>query len=88
MTELKKLFLEYREALKEANKADEAWEKDPCNEELEKAFDFAYSKEFDLFQKLQNEIVTISGGKISKGTASAMINGRFEDLEKIIERIA
>ena len=88
MMELKRLFEDYREAREKANKADDAWEKDPCSEELENASDLAYNKEFDLFQKLQNEIVTITGGKISKGTASAMINGRFEDLEKIIERIA
>jgi len=88
MEELKKLFFEYLKALEEANKADEAWEKDPCNQEKERAFDETYKKEFDLYQRLSHAIVDISLGQISKGTAASMINGRFEDLEKIIEKIA
>lgn len=88
MEELKRLFLEYRKALEEANEADAAWEKDPCSAEKEKAFDETYKKEFELYQRLSHAIVDISLGQISKGSANSMINGRFDDLEKIIAKIS
>ncbi len=88
MKELKQLFNEYQKVLEEINKVDTAWDKDPCNEELEKAFDEAYNKEFELYQKLQEKIVSLGSGNISKGTASTMINGHFEELEKLFTRIA
>lgn len=85
MDELKKLFFDYKKAVDSANKADNAWEENPCSEELEAEFDRTYRAEFELYEKLLNAIIKISG--ISRGTAATMINSRIEDLEVLFCRI-
>lgn len=88
MKELKEMFNEYKIAVEEANKADSEWERNPMSEELEAAFDEAYTKEFELFEELTNKIVELGNGQISKGIATTMIRTKYEEVEALIKMIA
>jgi DNA replication initiation complex subunit (GINS family) len=85
MKELKELINKLEELEEAASKADEAWEQDPESEELEKAFNEAYSAEWETFNKAKNKIVALIG--IDDGTASRMIRGNREELKKILEKL-
>ncbi len=85
---MKELLKALNEAEAIANKFDEAWEADPENEELEKAFDEAYQKEHIAFENLVTEIVKITNGKIDKKTASVMVRAKRTELENLINLTA
>ena len=85
---MKELLKTLNEAEVIANKADEAWEAEPENEKLEKAFDEAYRKERIAFENLVNEIVKMTNGKIDKKTASVMIRTKRTELENLINLTA
>lgn len=81
---MKELLRRLEEAEQRANEVDAAWEQDPENEELEKAFNETYKAEFEAFNELEEAIEKATG--IDAQTVSSMIRGRREDLKAIIER--
>lgn len=81
---MKELLRRLEEAEQRANEADAAWEQDPENEELEKAFNETYRAEFEAFNELEEAIQKATG--IDAQTVSSMIRSRREDLKAIIER--
>lgn len=81
---MKELLRRLEEAEERANEADAAWEQDPENEELEKAFNETYKAEFEAFNELEEAIEKATG--IDAQTVSSMIRSRREDLKAIIER--
>lgn len=85
---MKELLNKLKEAEIMADKADAAWEADPENEELEKAFDNAYKKQWIAFEELVNKIVEMTSGEIDKKTAAAMVREKRNELESIIKRMA
>lgn len=54
---MKEIVKRLEAAVKESNKIDEAWELDPENTELEKAWDAAYKTEYGIRTELANAIV-------------------------------
>ena len=82
---MKELLERLKEAEKKADAADREYENDPENEEKEKSFDLAYSEEYKAFEALAREIVKATAGKIDTQTAAAMIRGRRQQLETILE---
>lgn len=81
---MKELLRRLEEAEERANEADAAWEQDPENEELEKAFNETYKAEFEAFNELEEAIEKATG--IDAQTVSSMIRGRRSELKAIIER--
>ncbi len=81
---MKELLNKLKEAEIMADKADAAWEADPENEQLEKAFDEAWKKEFEAFEKLADKIVIVTDGKINKKTAATMIRKKRNEVEMLI----
>lgn len=57
MKELQKVYKEYKAAAKAADQAEALWEADCYSEELEAAFDKAYTKQFELMQIVVNQLV-------------------------------
>ncbi len=82
---MKELLVRLKAAEEKANIADWEYENDPENEEKEKAFDLAYSEEYKAFEELAKAIVKATAGKIDTKTAEAMIRGRRQQLETILE---
>lgn len=83
---MKELLKKLEAAVKDGNKADEAWEKEPGNKELEKAFEKAYRREYRIREELAAAVVTLTHGKIDMKTALHMTyNPKFAD---IIKRMA
>ena len=76
------------EAEQRANEADKAWEQDPNNEELEKAFDEAYKAQHEASENLAIEIYRQTYGDINIITARTMIRKYREALKLIIEKEA
>lgn len=87
MNELKKLFNEYKAAKEEATKADNAYENDPENEELENQFDIAYKNEFNVLEKLSIKIQEVTKNQIDKITARKLIITNLNGLEKLILKL-
>lgn len=85
---IKDLFKTYEELNQKANEADEAWNNEPENEELEEAFYEAYEKEYEAFENLVTEIERLTNGMIDKQTARVMVISKREELKAIVERIA
>lgn len=65
-----------------ANHAEADYEKEPENREFEETFDRAYKNEFAAFMAVSGQIANFAG--IDKRTACAMINGKREELKKIL----
>ena len=82
---MKELLERLKAAEEKADRADREYEKDPENEEKEKAFDLAYNEEYKAFEALTRAIVKATAGKIDTQTAAAMIRGRRQQLETILE---
>lgn len=72
--ELKGLILKLEELEAAANVAEMAYDKEPENEEAERAFDEAYSKEYAAFMAVSTFLVDLLG--IDIATARAMVNGK------------
>ena len=83
--EIKELFNELEELEKESNRLDNLMEENPGNEEIEKAFDEAYTKEWEVFNKLIDEVVKFTEGKIDRKQAYNMIQLKRSELKSIIE---
>lgn len=88
MNELLALYNEYMEAVKAADEADAAWEKDPMSEELEAAFDEAYNNQGEAMEKLIDGIVSFTSGQIDKKTAWKMIHKKGKELNDLMALIA
>ena len=85
---MKELLKRLEEAEQRANEADQAWEQDPENEELEKAFDEAYKAQHEAINALIEEIYRQTNGDIDIRTARTMIRKYREALKAIIEKAA
>lgn len=85
---LKRLWNEYIKAEEKANAADEAYEMEPENEELEKAFDEAYRAEYKAMEKVAAEMVTFTKGKIDHALACKMVRMQRAAIEDLINRVA
>ena len=85
---MKKALRAYKEAKETANKADRAYELEPENEALEKAFDEAYENEYKAFENLAKAIEKASAGLITEQKARTMIRLKYDQLESIVERMA
>ena len=86
MTNLKDLLKKLEIAEDTANRADTAYENDPENAELEKAFDEAYKAEWIAFENVVSAICEITDGKIDIKTARTMIKTKRNELLTIAER--
>ena len=82
---LKELLKQLEELEKESNRLDNLMEENPGNEEIEKAFDEAYKKEWEVFNKLIDEVVKFTKGKIDRKQAYNMIQLKRSELKSIIE---
>ena len=80
---MKELLQRLREAEERANKADQAYDQDPENEEKEAAFDDAYKAEYKAFEEAAEELVKITAGKVDIKTARQMVQGKREQLETL-----
>lgn len=88
---MKELLKKLREAEKKVNELDELLEANPQDEEIEKAWDEAYKKEFSLHNELREmltKILKANGMKdINNYTVNKMIAEQRKELERIAERI-
>ena len=84
---MKELLERLKAAEEKADRADREYENDPENEEKEKAFDLAYNEEYKAFEELAKAIAKATAGEINTQTAAAMIRGRRQQLENILEMI-
>lgn len=64
------------------NHAGDDYYRDPENKSFEEDFDQAYKNEFSAFMTIAEQIANFAG--IDKRTAYAMINGKREELKKIL----
>lgn len=69
------------------NELDKLMVENPDNEEIEKAFDEAYKKEWEVFNKLIDEVVKFTEGKIDRKQVYNMIQLKRSELKSIIEMI-
>lgn len=84
--ELLKKLEKFEELEAVASKADEAYEAEPENAELEAAFDKAYKEEFQAMEELLNGIVALTNGQIDTETAKKMLFTKRAELKKILEK--
>lgn len=83
---MKEALLKLIEAERKSNEIDAAWEADPENEELEKAFDEAYTNEWAAKADL---ITAISKAAcMDRNVAQIMVNTKRAELESLILRMA
>lgn len=84
--ELLKKLEKFEELEAAASKADEAYEAEPENAELEAAFDKAYKEEFHAMEELLNGIVALTKWQIDTETAKKMLFTKRAELKKILEK--
>ncbi|GFH92639.1 hypothetical protein IMSAGC002_03911 [Lachnospiraceae bacterium] len=82
---LKKLE-KFEELEAAANKADEVYQAEPENAELEAAFDKAYKEEFEAMEELLNSITAYMNGEIDTETSKKMLFTHREELKQILEK--
>lgn len=80
---MKELFIKLKEAEEKANKADAAYEANPYDEELERAFDEVYAEEYIAFSEMAAAISKYTEGQISEQLAATMLRSKREQLEKL-----
>ena len=83
MENFKKAIETYLETKKQSEAADEAWEKEPENAELETASEKAYKKYFEAYLEAINAITKVSNGKITEDLAKRMLNTKTEELKAL-----
>ena len=81
---IKELLKQLEDAERKANELDKLMVENPDNEEIEKAFDEAYTKEWEVFNKLIDEVVKFTEGKIDRKQAYNMIQLKRSELKSII----
>ena len=82
---LRKLEAAEQKTSKLELKLDENFEKGIDTEKIEKLFDEAYKKEFELYIGLAKKI---SNGKINFDTAKKLITERRSELKELLQKIA
>lgn len=82
---LKELLKQLEDAERKSNELDKLMEENPGNEEIEKAFDEAYNEEWEAFNKLIDEVVKFTEGKINRKQVYNMIQLKRSELKSIIE---
>lgn len=88
MKELKRLYNLYKIATEAADLADKAWENDPENEELEKAFDDFYTEQHEATEALTEAIEAFTKGQVSKKTARTILVMNPKKFEELMNKIA
>jgi hypothetical protein len=83
MEVMKELLQELELASAKSNKLDEAWDADPMNEELEKAWDEAYKAEHEIFMKCVEKLVEITNGQIDIPTATTLLRAKKSEVKRI-----
>lgn len=81
MQELLNKFDTYR---KLGNRLEELYAEHPENEILEKRFDKAYKKEWEIAELIADKIVEISKGQITKNIAKKMLYSQFTKLKALL----
>lgn len=84
---IKELLKKLEDAEIKTNELDKLMVENPDNEEIEKAFDEAYKKEWEVFNKLIDEVVKFTEGKIDRKQVYNMIQLKRSELKSIIEMI-
>ena len=84
METVKELLKNLEIAEVKANEAEFEYEKDYMNEAKEKAFDEAYTKEFNLYIATAKEIVKITNNNIDFMTAKALVKDKRNDLKNLL----
>ena len=87
MENIKNLFNKYLELEAAADAADDAWSNDPESEELEAAFDSAYTAEHEAHMALVDAIVDFTSGRITAPVARVMLSAKREELKSLISMI-
>ena len=87
-TELKKFYNAYIEASKVCDAADEAWDADLENEELEAEFDRTYALQNKALEQLTKAISEFTKGQITEKTARVMVMKFEGNLQNLFDRIA
>lgn len=77
MEQLRKLLNELEVLERISNEADEAYQNDYMNEEVEQAFDIAWNNEYNKKKEVANYIAVYTSLKISPSEAMAMINNQL-----------
>lgn len=85
---LTKLVNNYKKAQAAANLADDRWDMDPENPELEAAWDKACEIEFAAFDALVDALHECSYGQLTKQAARRMLRIKFDEVEALIRRLA
>lgn len=81
---LKQTLAELESLEMAANKTDEEMMADPENAEKEAAFDAAYKAEWGKAEEAVKLLVKMTSGQIDEKTAQAMINGKREEIKKLL----
>lgn len=84
--DLLRMLEKYEELVRLANKADEAWDKDPESADLEKAFDEAYAKQTEFERKLIAGLMKFAGGKAREIEIKELVWKRRTELKRLLER--
>lgn len=83
--EIKKELKNLEELEKASTAADLAYDADPMNPEVEKAFDEAYKAEYESFMKISSALVEFSDGELKIAEARTIVSGKREQLKKMLE---
>ena len=84
--ELEKAMKEYKEKFEIANEAEDRFDEDPFNEELEEAFDKAYSEEHKAFEKAARILANLISTDTK--TARIMIMKNGDQIIDLVSRVA
>ena len=80
--ELKQELMDLQKAEQETDVLDQAWDENPEDEELEKAFEESYKKEEEIFCRCVGLIVKMTG--IKRSTAATMLRTKRAQIIAII----
>jgi len=81
---MKELIKRYEAKRDVSDVFDKLYENNPDNKEIEVLADYAYKKYHEVFVELVEEIVKVSGGRISMDIAKKMIITDFDRLKNIL----
>lgn len=81
-------FNAYNVAVAECEAADKAWENELSSEELESAFDDAYSKQSKAFNRLVGAVIGFTDGKIGRTDVQSLIAFRPDEFIELVESAA
>ena len=85
---IKRLMNELVKAEDVMNELDELFEMNPENGEIESRWDAQYKVVWDAREALEDEIVKITAGQITKKIAHIMVGGKRAELQALVARLA